>query len=98
MDKRFILGFTGGLLIFIVINLLAAHLASDCGLPAIFGWDSCADDITRAGWPFQFYEQGGFIFHFEFNSLFLLLNLWIGTVFAIVCGWLLSRHKLPLSK
>jgi len=32
MTKRFALGFGIGLLIFIAINLLSTHLASDCGL------------------------------------------------------------------
>ena len=59
MSRCFAIGFTTGLLAFIIINLLSAHLASDCGLPAVFERDSCADDIARAGWPFRFYERGG---------------------------------------
>ena len=49
MTKRFMMGFVIVLLIFIAINLLSAHLRSDCGLPAVFGRDGCADDIARAG-------------------------------------------------
>lgn len=40
MNKRFTMGFSIGLFIFIMINLLAAHLASDCSLLAVFGHDS----------------------------------------------------------
>jgi hypothetical protein len=40
MKKRFAMGFSIGLFIFIMINLLAAHLASDCGLLTVFGRDS----------------------------------------------------------
>jgi hypothetical protein len=39
MTKRFAIGFGIGLMIFFIINLLAAHLASDCGLLAVFGRD-----------------------------------------------------------
>jgi len=57
MTRRFATGFITGLFIFLVINLTSAHLASDCGLPAVFGRDSCADDIARAGCPLRFYEE-----------------------------------------
>ena len=59
MTRRHIFGFAIGLLFFVAINLLSAHLRSDCGLLAVFERDACADDIARAGWPFAFYEQGG---------------------------------------
>jgi hypothetical protein len=51
----------------VALNLLAAHLLSDCGLPSVFGMGHCADDITRAGWPFKFFEEGGFEYHSFFN-------------------------------
>ena len=57
MKKRFFTGFLVGFLLFVAINLLAAHLLSDCGLPSVFGMDYCADDIARAGWPFQFFRR-----------------------------------------
>ena len=59
MARRFATGFTVGFLALIALNLLSAHLASDCGLLAVFERDSYADDIARAGWPFRFYERGG---------------------------------------
>lgn len=98
MSKRFLIGFAIGLLLFLAVNLVAAHLASDCGLPAVFGRDACADDIARAGWPLQFYEEGGFAYHLAFNRLFLWINLGIGLAFAILCGLLLSRRKKSLPK
>ena len=96
MTKRFAIGFCMGLLIFLTINLLAAHLASDCGLPAVFGSDACADDIARAGWPRQFYEEGGFAYRSNFNLPFLLINMAIGVVFSIILGWILSHNKKPV--
>lgn len=98
MTKRFALGFGIGLLIFIAINLLSTHLASDCGLLAVFGRDSCADDIARAGWPLQFYEEGGFAYRHNFNLLFLLVNIAVGVAFSILPGWIYSRSKGPLPK
>ena len=93
MYKRFAIGFFTGLLIFSAINLLAAHLASDCGLPAVIGQDACADDITRAGWPLQFYEEGGFAYRSEFNLNSLLANLGIGLGISSIVGWLVTRFK-----
>jgi hypothetical protein len=93
MSKRFFIGFISALLIFSAINLLEAHLSSDCGLPALFGRDACADDITRAGWPLQFYEEGGFAYRREFNTFFFLINLWIGLGVSLLAGWLFARRK-----
>lgn len=93
MSKRFIIGFVSGLLIFLAINLVAAHRLSDCGLPSVFGRNACADDITRAGWPLQFYEEGGFAYRREFNSSFLMINLGIGLGASVLAGWLLARRK-----
>ena len=91
MSRRFVIGFTLGLLVFIAINLLSAHLASDCGLLAVFERDSCADDIARAGWPLAFYARGGFDYRFEFNLPVLLMDLVIGIVLASAFGWFIAR-------
>ena len=42
MNKPFVVGFVSRLLLFIVINLLAAHLASNCGLATYSPGNSCA--------------------------------------------------------
>jgi len=89
-------GFLTGLFIFILVNILAAHLLSDCGLPAVLGADSCADDIARAGFPLVFFEQGGFAFRSIFNLPYLLLDIFIGLDLAVMCGfvarWLLKQR------
>jgi len=93
MTRRFAIGVALGLLAFILINLFSAHLSSDCGLLAVFERDTCADDIARAGWPFRFYERGGFDYRFEFNLSFLVLDLVTGTILAGVLGWIIARTK-----
>lgn len=93
MTKRFTIGFVVGLLAIIGINLLAAHLASDCGLLAVFGQDACADDIVRAGWPLQFYEEGGFAYRSEFNAASLIINVFTAVGVSLVTGWLYARQK-----
>jgi len=98
MTKRFILGFCAGLLLFITINLISAHLASDCGLLAVFGRDACADDIARAGWPLQFYEEGGFAYRHNFNMFFLFINIAVCMILAALSGWLFSRRAKPVPK
>lgn len=59
----------------------------------VFERDACADDIARAAWPFPFYERGGFIYRFEFNPPFLLLDLVLGRILAVVLGWFIARTK-----
>lgn len=95
-SRTFLNGLLIGLFIFILANVLAAHLLSDCGLPAVLGTDFCADDIARAGFPLIFFEQGGFAFRSIFNLPYLLLDLFIGLDFAILCGftarWLFKQR------
>ncbi len=87
-SRTFLKGFLIGLFIFILANLLAAHLLSDCGLPAVLGMDFCADDITRAGFPLIFFEEGGFAYRSTFNLPYLFLDVFIGFDLAILCGFL----------
>lgn len=98
MTKHFAIGFLIGLLFFLAVNLLSAHLSSDCGLPAVLGRDACADDISRAGWPLQFYEEGGFAYRLNFSPVYLLINAAVGLGFSILTGWWNQRRKKPLSK
>jgi len=98
MNRHFFIGFALGLLLFLAINLAAAHLASDCGLSAVFGRDACADDIARAGWPLRFHEEGGFAYRSNFNATALLLDLGVGLACAVLTGWIYSRRKNTPSK
>lgn len=59
---------------------------------AVFGRDSCADDIARAGWPLRFYEQGGFYYREEFQTRLLFLDLLIGILFSSTIGGLYARR------
>jgi hypothetical protein len=97
-SRAFLNGFLAGLLVFLLANLLAAHLHSDCGLPAVFGWDPCADDIARAGFPFIFFEEGGFVFRSIFNLPYLLLDLFLGFGMAVTTGWAVCRLRSRKSK
>ena len=87
-SRTFLNGFLIGLLVFILANLFAAHFLSDCGLPALLGADACADDISRAGFPLVFFEQGGFAYRSIFNLPNLALDIFIGLDFAILCGFI----------
>jgi hypothetical protein len=95
-SRAFLIGLGIGLFLFLLANLLAAHLLSDCGLPAILGASSCADDIRRVGFPLIFLEEGGFAFRHNFNALYLLVDILIGFGFAVLGGLVLhwiSRKK-----
>lgn len=93
MRRTFLNGFLIGLSIFILLNILAAHLLSDCGLPALLGLSACADDISRAGFPFVFFEQGGFAYRSIFNFPIFILDLVIGFGVAGITGFYMGRNK-----
>lgn len=97
-SKNFFIGLLSGLLLFLVINLVAAHLASDCGPGTLSPAGACADGIARLGWPLQFYESGGFMYQQSFNQLFLLIDLGVGLLLGILLGWYFSRSKKTLQK
>ena len=90
--KSFTVGLLIGLALFIMLNLLTAHFMSDCGLPAVFGVSRCADDVVRAGFPFPFYERGGFDFRSILNLPILLLDLLLGIGLAVLCGYLVRKR------
>jgi hypothetical protein len=87
----FLTGFLLSLLLFVAINILAAHLQSDCGLPAFFNMSGCADDIRRAGFPLQFYEEGGFAYRHNFNVPLFITDLMIGLAFSAAGGMAAAR-------
>jgi hypothetical protein len=92
MNKKFAFGFVIGFCLFLLLNGISAHLSSDCGLPAVFGLDSCADDISRAGFPINFYEDGGFAYRHEFVFPNLIVDLVVGVLLAGGFGWWFARR------
>jgi hypothetical protein len=87
----FVIGFALTLLLFLAANLLAAHLQSDCGLPGLFKTSGCADDISRAGFPLLFYEEGGFMYRSRFEIATLALDVLCGLGLAAL-GGVVTRH------
>lgn len=93
--KVFLKWFLIGLSIFILLNILASALLSDCGLPALFGLGGCADAISRVGFPFAFFEQGGFAYRSIFNLPVFILDMVIGIGFAVFLGYFNSKRSNP---
>ena len=93
----FTIGFWVTLLLFITINILSAHLLSDCGLLGALNLAGCSDDISRAGFPLPVWEEGGFIYHQSFDGLALLINLVIALSVSVAVGlaghWWSKRAK-----
>lgn len=85
------LGFVGGLVLFGLLNLLAAHFRSDCGLPAVLGFSACADDIRRAGFPFLFWEEGGFAYRSNFYLTPFLVDMALALLVSLLVGLGLQR-------
>src|SRR5689334_9395867 len=93
--RTFLLGFTLTLLFFLLANLSYAHLRSDCGLPAFFNMSNCADDIRRAGFPLQFYEEGGFSYRSNFDAGAFTVDLVAGLALSVVGGLMTGRIRKP---
>ncbi len=92
-NRAFFNGFFIGLFIFLAANLIASHLLSDCGLPALLGAFACSDAISRAGFPLIFLEQGGFISQNTFNLSNLLFDIFIGFDLAFTSGFIASWRE-----
>lgn len=89
--RPFLTGFLLALLLFLAANLLAAHVQSDCGLPAFFNMSNCADDIRRAGFPLRFYEEGGFAYRSDFEMGALVIDILSGLALGILGGLIAQR-------
>ena len=88
--RAFAFGFGGTLLLFIGLNLLSAHLLSDCGLLGVLNVSGCTDDIRRVGFPLLAWEEGGFAYRQSFNAVALFMDLVIALGASVVVG-LVSR-------
>ncbi len=96
MKKNFYLGLIATLVLFLTLNVIAAHLQSDCGIRAVIGlWvpgiSVCNDDIVRVGFPFQFLEQGGFAFRSIFNLGAWIADIVVAVGAGIVVGLIAQR-------
>jgi hypothetical protein len=97
--RLFLTGFILTSLLFLAVNVLAAYLQSDCGLPAFFNLSGCADDIRRAGFPLRFYEEGGFAYRHNFDITAFVTDLICGLALGVLGGaaaWSINkRAKQP---
>ncbi len=98
MNRNFYLSLIVTLLFFIVINIIAAHLQSDCGIRAVIGlwvpgFSFCNDDIVRLGFPFRFLEEGGFAFRSIFNQGALIADVIIALGAGVLIGLVAQRWR-----
>jgi len=102
--RAFALGAASAASLFIVLNIAAAHLRSDCGIRAVIGiwasgWSYCADDIKRVGFPFLVLEQGGFAYRSSFDLAALVLDvvvaIGISLAVGVICQLVFARRAQP---
>ena len=92
--RRASVGFLLGLLLFVVLNALVAHLRSDCGLLALLELrHGCADDISRAGFPLKFYERGGFVYRRIFDPFAMAIDINSGVALGVVGALIVNRFR-----
>jgi hypothetical protein len=75
-----ILSFTGALLLFGALNLWT-----------LISVPGCCDQIDVAGFPFHFFESGGFAEIANFYSLPLIADIVIGLLAAAASGFVVWR-------
>ena len=86
------------LLAFVAANLIAAHLQSDCGLPGVLQLAGCADDISRVGFPWVFWETGGFAARERLDLGALGLDVGLALLVSLGAAWGLRRPPQPPGK
>src|SRR5262245_14719778 len=96
----FLIGFVITLVLFILLNIAAAHLRSDCGIWAVIGlllprWSACSDDIVRVGFPFLVLEEGGFAYRSYLYPSAALLDVAIALGASLLAGAILQRFSSP---
>ncbi|MEP7356715.1 MAG: hypothetical protein ABI847_05710 [Anaerolineales bacterium] len=89
--RTFIFTTVAVFLAFLAVNVLAAHLQSDCGLRGVLGIAGCADDIRRAGFPWIFWEDGGFAYRHIFSPGLLAADGAVGMAASLIAGWAARR-------
>lgn len=82
----FVLGFAVTLLVFLIINVIAIQVRSDCGIMGALGMAGCADDISRAGFPLLVWERGGFAYRDTFDAIALLIDVAIAFGVSALAG------------
>lgn len=92
LSRNSALGFFGYLIIFAAVNIIAAHVQSDCGILGVLGLAGCADDIRRAGFPFLVWENGGLIGRMYFSSAALLADVFIALGLSLAAGFVSQRY------
>lgn len=91
-SRSFALGFSAGLLLFALLNLLAAHVRSDCGILAVLRMANCADDIIRIGFPWVVFEEGGFAYRNLFSALALTADVVVALAVSLALGFVSQRY------
>lgn len=85
-NRPFLIGFALTLALFLAVNLIAADIQSSCGLPGLLHMAGCDDDISRAGFPLVFYEEGGFAYRNNFSIGALGVDVFCGLGLATLGG------------
>jgi hypothetical protein len=81
--------------LFVAANIVAAHVQSDCGLPAWLGTSGCADDIRRAGFPLIFIEEGGFGYRYVFDPVYFAFDVVLALGVSVIVGVVVQRFGVP---
>jgi hypothetical protein len=84
--RTFAFAFVCTLGLFIGINLVAAHVQSDCAIAGVLGVPFCNDDIRRLGFPLLVWEEGGFAYRNIFDVTALILDIGIGLSACTIMG------------
>lgn len=85
-NRHFVSGFVIGITVFVIANIISAHVRSSVGIGAILGIIGADDDIRAVGFPLLFWKTGGFANHTYFSLQSLIINLMVAEVVSALLG------------
>lgn len=98
-NRHFQYGFGVTLTCFVLANLIAVHVQSDCGLLEGLGIvDQANDDVRRAGFPFLFFEEGGIAHRRTFRPSSFLLDIGIAFGGSMAIGFAFNWFRKSSTK
>ena len=75
----------------VVTLLIVLSAFGIANLWTVFHIPACCDQIHSMGFPWSFFERGGFAGTVKFHTYLLIADIAIALAVSILCGWAVLR-------